>query len=268
MRFGHVWLCFFLVTLSFTAELISCQNEEFDVSSHDHESGNAHLHRQRNPKIKATKYENEFDIHENATMHHSGTKNSESRKTESSGHKSEKKLGKKDSKRSHKLPRRKGNRKVQRERQEEQERDWHYCSDGRRPKQVEDLEIDDHAVGHMCRELYPTSTCCFDHDLTMELVGDKILEQVPEMQCARMLMKLRCAHCSPRSWWLFHAPDMVRYPHKRVLPIMCPSFCRRFHRLCRDSVAGLEGDNFCQYHTTNEEGPCFPDSFVKRGTID
>lgn len=63
---------------------------------------------------------------------------------------------------------------------------------------------------------------------------------MPEMQCARMLMKLRCAHCSPRSWWLFHAPDKIRYPHERVLPILCPGFCKKLHRLCRDTVKGIQ----------------------------
>nr|XP_002127824.1 hedgehog-interacting protein-like [Ciona intestinalis] len=166
-------------------------------------------------------------------------------------------------KRHRKVKRKKLNKKEARHRASESA--WHYCADGKYPQEVK-LSTENHGV--MCGKEYPTLSCCSQHDLTMELFGARLVENIPEVNCAKLLMKLRCAHCSPRSWWLFHAPDKMTPPHKRMVPILCPKFCRQFHQACRETVAGLQMENYCDYHTTDEEGPCFPDYEVRRGTID
>ncbi|XP_076813562.1 hedgehog-interacting protein-like [Clavelina lepadiformis] len=146
-----------------------------------------------------------------------------------------------------------------------QESAWYHCVNGKSPKEI---FLSNSARGVMCYKEYPTHTCCLHHDLTLELIGSQISDQVQSIRCARLLMKLRCAHCSPRSWYLFNAPDKMSPPHKRMMPIMCPDFCRRFHRACRDHIEGLQNDKYCDQHISNEEGPCFPDYEIRRGTID
>ena len=32
--------------------------------------------------------------------------------------------------------------------------------------------------------------------------------------------------------------------------------------------SGFQNDDFCEFHTSKEEGPCFPDYKIRHGTID
>lgn len=75
-------------------------------------------------------------------------------------------------------PKKSEKRRLRKEKQADQERRWQYCADGRRPINTEDTSIDSNEKGHMCRDMYPGATCCHDHDLTMELVGDKVSDSL------------------------------------------------------------------------------------------
>lgn len=77
---------------------------------------------------------------------------------------------------SFKIRHREQRRKRQNRRTEgEQERGWHFCSDGSKPKKVKELnDTLQNGMNFMCSDMYPTSTCCYNHDLNMEIVGDKV----------------------------------------------------------------------------------------------
>lgn len=72
--------------------------------------------------------------------------------------------------------RHKGNeRRHEKRSHHDQSLGWYYCADGRRPIDLKDINETQHTgIGYMCAELYPSSTCCYDHDTKMDVTADQV----------------------------------------------------------------------------------------------
>ena len=162
------------VTLIYMSNLVRCSPNRPRQHSEDIARETSH----DGHPIRVSKQQDEFDIRGNEDENPSSHSDSLTTTISKGGRlRHHGRPGKIDHVNAQLKKKNKGRRRmVENEAQSKQERGWHYCSDGRRPKDLRDISntTDYPAMGYMCRDVYPTSTCCYDHDLNMELVGDKV----------------------------------------------------------------------------------------------